>query len=154
MAVQGFLKVPDIPGESTSKDHEDEIDVVALSFGMGVPASSATEPRSGRVQLQPLMVTKHYDRSSPYLKRALFDNVVFPEVVLTVSQALSWGRGRPGDRGDYLVVTLTGASVMSYDLVPAEGLDQLEERLAFGYRSITFTYHGEHETVLDPSQNT
>ena len=57
-----------------------------------------------------IVFTKHYDMASPYLKKALFDNKPLDEVVFSARRTIE------GETSDYLVVTLTDASVMKYEM--------------------------------------
>jgi type VI secretion system secreted protein Hcp len=145
MAVDGFLTVPDIPGESQRRGHEDEIEVHGVSFAMATSGASGGGPRRGRTQLGPLTIAKDYDKSSPYLAKAFYDNERWDEVVLSVVRVAD------GDTRDYLVVRLVDASVMSYSFADADDADRLEERLTLSYRTIRFTYDGDHEVELEAS---
>lgn len=144
MSIDGFLKVSDIPGESLRRGHEDEIEVHGVEFDMASPHDSATLARRGRVALGRFTVTKHYDRSSPYLKQALYQNRWLPEVVFSAYRSAA-------ERAEkYLVVRLTNATVVGYDLRPgAQEPHLLEERIAFAYATIRFTYDDAHEVELD-----
>lgn len=142
MAIDGFLVYPDIPGESQRRGHEDEIEIHDLTFAMASPQSSGGTVRRGRVLLRPIAVRKHYDRSSPYLKRALHQNAAAQEVTITLVRTVD------GSTDDYLVVVLVDASVLGYDMSSTED-GFLEETLTLGYRSIRFTYDGNHEVELE-----
>lgn len=144
MHVDGYARIPDIPGESRRQGHEDEIEIHGLTFGMGAPEGRGGGTRRGRVDLDPVVLSKHYDRASPSLKRALADNRRLAEVVVSLVRAVE------GQTSDYLVLTLEDAAVVRYDLAPAPDQDNaLEERVAFSYRTITFRYDGQYEVELD-----
>ena len=74
MKIDGFLKVPDIPGPSERDGHEDEIEVHGVKFNMEAPHDPNSLSRRGRVALDMIVFTKYYDMASPYLKKALFEN--------------------------------------------------------------------------------
>src|SRR4051812_479290 len=99
--IDGFLKVPDIPGPSKRDGHKDEIEVYRADFNMEAPHDPNSLARRGRVALDKVSFTKHYDMSSPYLKQALFTNKMFPEVKFSARRTIE------GKTSDYLVVTLT-----------------------------------------------
>lgn len=144
MAIDAFLKVPDIPGEGTRDGHQHEIEIHGMTFGMQVPEVHSSRPRAGRPRFDAVVFTKHYDRSSPSLKLALVQNTTFAEVVCTVRRTVE------GETRDYLAVRLVGAWVTSYDMYPAPDQEgRLEERVAFTSRSLTFRYDGQHEVELD-----
>ncbi|MFK5634989.1 MULTISPECIES: Hcp family type VI secretion system effector [unclassified Ornithinimicrobium] len=144
MSIDGFVKIPDIPGESTRKGHEDEIEIHSMSFGMGAPYDRGGSTGRGRVDFDMVVVSKYYDRSSPPLKGALATNQRLREVVLSVRRTVE------GETRDYLVVTLDDVTVVKYDLAPAQDRDDvLEERVGFAYRSVTFAYDGQYEVELE-----
>ena len=83
MKIDGFLKVPDIPGPSTRDGHEEEIEVHGVDYTMVAPHDPNSLSRRGRVALGMIKFIKHYDKSSPYLKKALFENKALDEVVFS-----------------------------------------------------------------------
>ena len=146
MVIQGFLKVPDIPGASAYRGHEDEIEVYGVTFSMEVPLDPNSLARRRRAALSMIMFKKHYDKASPYLKKALFDNTPFDEVVFSAQ------RTTEGVGSDYLVVTLTRASVAKYEMQPAEDEPELfEEHVGLTFQTIKFNYENAHEVELTVS---
>jgi len=144
MKIDGFLKVPDIPGPSTRDGHEEEIEVYGVEFKMVAPHDANTLSRRGRVSLEMINFIKHYDMSSPYLKKALFENTLMPEVKFSARRTIE------GETNDYLVITLTDASVATYNLKPsAEEQDLLEEHIGFAYKTINFNYDSSHEIEMN-----
>ena len=112
MKIDGFLKVPDIPGPSERDGHEEEIEIHGVEVQHGGAARPEQPVAPGRVALDMIVFTKYYDMASPYLKKALFDNTPMDEVVFSARRTIE------GETSDYLVVTLTDASVMSYAMQP------------------------------------
>jgi type VI secretion system secreted protein Hcp len=144
MQVDGFLKVPDIPGDSRRNGHEDEMEVFAVAFEMEAPHDPKTSARRGRVSLSPVRFRKHYDSGSPFLKRACFQNKLFPEVVFTARRTVE------GETDDYLTITLADASVVSYRLGPSPLEPALiGEEVAFAYSRIAVTYDRSHTIEID-----
>lgn len=144
MKIDGFLKVPDIPGPSKRDGHEEEIEVYKVDFNMHAPYDPNSLSRRGRVALDMIVFTKHYDMASPYLKKALFDNTALDEVVFSARRTIG------GETSDYLVVTLTDASIMSYRVHPSpDEPDILEEEVGFAYHKIKFVYDKDHEIEMD-----
>ena len=105
MKIDGLLKVADIPGPSERDGHEEEIEVYGVDFSMTAPHDPNSLSRRGRVSLGMVEFTKHYDKASPYLKKALYDNTKLDEVVFTCRRTIE------GETNDYLVVPMTGAPV-------------------------------------------
>ncbi len=144
MKIDGFLKVPDIPGDSKRDGHEDEMEVFGVRFNMKAPHDANSLSRRGRVALSTLLVTKHYDKGSPYLKKACFDNTLMDEVVCSARRTIE------GETADYLVITLTDASVVEYSVEPSlTDPDLLTEEVSFAYKTIKFNYDDSHEIEMD-----
>lgn len=144
MGIEGFLKVPDIPGASTRRGHEGEIEVHGVTFSMAAPHDPLGGARKGRATVDNVVFTKYYDQSSPYLKKALFEGSRLAQVVFSAL------RTTEGNESDYLVVTLTDAAVTEYAMQPADAEPSLiEERVGFNFQSITFSYDGSHEVRFD-----
>ncbi|MEK1874165.1 MAG: type VI secretion system tube protein TssD [Rhizobium altiplani] len=144
MKIDGFLKVPDITGPSVRDGHEEEIEVYGVEFEMVAPFDPNSLSRRGRVSLGMVNFIKHYDKSSPYLKKALFDNTPLDEVKFSARRTIE------GETSDYLVITLKEASVTSYHMKPsADEPDVLEERIGFAYKNITFNYDDKDEVEMD-----
>ena len=141
--IDGFLKVPDIPGPSERDGHEEEIEIHGVKFHMEAPHDPNSLSRRGRVALDMIVFTKYYDMASPYLKKALFDNTPMDEVVFSARRTIE------GETSDYLVVTLTDASVMSYEMQQSEDEpDLIEEEVGFAYHAIKFVYDTDHEIEM------
>ncbi|MBP2234810.1 type VI secretion system secreted protein Hcp [Sinorhizobium kostiense] len=144
MKIDGFLKVPDITGPSIRDGHEEEIEVHGVEFEMQAPFDPNSLSRRGRVSLGMVNFIKHYDKSSPYLKKALFDNTLLDEVKFSARRTIE------GETSDYLVITLKDASVTSYIMKPSEDEpDLIEERVGFAYKNITFNYDDKDEVEMD-----
>ncbi|MGE0500226.1 MAG: Hcp family type VI secretion system effector [Rhizobiaceae bacterium] len=142
--IDGFLKVPDIPGPSERDGHEEEIEVYGIDFSMTAPHDPNSLSRRGRVALSMLTLTKHYDKSSPYLKKALQENTLMDEVVFSCRRTID------GETSDYLVVTMEEASVVTYRMgVSADETDVIEDTIGFAYKKIKFTYDDDHEVEMD-----
>ena len=57
MKIDGFLKVPDIPGPSVRDGHEEEIEVHGMAFNMVAPHDPNSLSRRGRVALDVIEFT-------------------------------------------------------------------------------------------------
>jgi type VI secretion system secreted protein Hcp len=141
--IDGFLKVPDIPGASERDGHEEEIEIHGVKFQMEAPHDPNSLSRRGKVALDMIVFTKYYDMASPYLNKALFDNTPLDEVVFSARRTIE------GETSDYLVVTLTNASVMRYQMHQSEDEpDLIEEDIGFAYHAIKFVYDKDHEIEM------
>src|SRR6476661_7585126 len=72
MAVDMFIKIGDVKGESKDKTHKEEIDVLAWSWGMSNSGTAHTGggAGAGKANVQDLSVTKYIDACSPALMLA------------------------------------------------------------------------------------
>src|SRR5258707_2678274 len=89
MAVDMFLKIDDIKGESKDSKHKDEVDVLAWSWGMSQSGTTHTGGGggAGKVSVQDISVIKYVDKSSPVLQLACCNGKHFKEALLTVRKA-------------------------------------------------------------------
>ncbi len=89
MAVDITLKVDGIEGESKIAGHEDEIDVLAWSWGMTQPGSMhiGGGGGSGKVNMEDLSLTKYVDKASVDLIRKCCNGVHLTEATLTVRKS-------------------------------------------------------------------
>ena len=131
-AVDMFLKLDGIAGESTDAKHANEIDVLAWSWG------ASEQARSQRSTGQPfcpqaLSLTKYIDRATPVLltKAATGDSIA--NAKLTVRKA-------GANPVDYVVMTFTGVRIASISTGGSGGEDRLTEVVAFNFSSATVTY--------------
>lgn len=155
MPIAGVLDVPDIKGESKVKDHEGEIDIHGLRWGIVTQQADASGRRRMRANVRDLTVLKSYDRSSPLLTLATLRGQAFDEIVLTV-------RKDSGDAHlDYLKITLTNCILTDYQ-VENGGIDDprtdLSEAIDISFEKINIVYieqaddHSagdEHEVEFD-----
>src|SRR5262249_28766417 len=98
-AVDAFLKLDGVDGESTDAQHKDEIVIQSWSFGASNRQASSGQQNSSRPCLTDITLGKHVDRASPVLLAAATNGKHFQNAVLTVRKAGS----KPLE---YLLVTL------------------------------------------------
>ncbi len=69
MAFKICLKIGDIKGQSATKGHTDEIDVLSWNWGLTQSASAhvATGAGSGSADVRDLTIKKYIDSASPTL---------------------------------------------------------------------------------------
>lgn len=130
MAVDMFLKIDGIQGESTDASHADEIDVLSYTWGESQPAtgSGAGGAAAARVAIQDFNFAMRVNKASPKLFLACASGAHTTNAILTVR--------RPGANPvEFLKWTLTNVSVASYQTasnVPAgePPLDHISLRFA------------------------
>ncbi len=155
MAVAGYMKIAEIPGESGRKDHEDEIIISSVQWGATRPMVNT--PGVGRSTGMPnvtsIMVTKYYDKSSPYLSLAVRKATSFPEIVITL-------RKDSGEAHlDYQNITLSDCMVESYNFTGASEVETPPmESISIVFNKVKVLYveqasdhsaGGEHEFEYD-----
>jgi type VI secretion system secreted protein Hcp len=133
-AVDIFLKIADIKGESKDSKHSGEIDLLTWSWGVNGP----TVPDKQKALAQPacaepLSVTKFVDRATPPLVTSAALNTTIPSATLTVRKA--------GETPiEFLVLNLAGVTVKSLATGGSTGEDRLTENVSLGFTSATITY--------------
>lgn len=117
MAVDYFMKIDGIKGESTDDKHKDEIDVLSFSWGAtqpGSPGTGASRSR-GKVEIQDLNFVKNYDKSSPALFLACADGSHVKVVELVCRKA-----GK--EQQEYLKYKLSDVLISSYQVSGSQGV--------------------------------
>jgi type VI secretion system secreted protein Hcp len=141
MAVDMFMKITDINGESKGKDHEKEIDVLAWSWGM---SQSGTMHQgggggAGKVSVQDLSFTKYFDASSATLMVACCNGKHIGEAVLTIQKA--------GEKVlPYIKITLTNLLIASVSTGGSGGEDRLTENVTLNFEKVKVEYDTQSET--------
>lgn len=135
--IDGFLKIGDIPGASERDGHEEEIPVYGINFTMTAPYDPGSMSKLGRVSMGTLVITKDYDKASPLVKMALYTNKKLGDVVFSARRTID------NASSDYLVITLTEASVMSYNMHPSPYENGgIEDTFELAYKTIEIEYDG------------
>jgi type VI secretion system secreted protein Hcp len=135
MAVDMFIKIGDVKGESTDDKHKNEIDVLSWSWGASQSGSAGIGGGggAGKVQLQDLTITKWVDKSSPNLFKMCCDGTHIPTTVLTVRKA-------GGSALEYFKITLDTAIVAAITTGGSGGQDRLTENITLNFAKIKMEY--------------
>jgi type VI secretion system secreted protein Hcp len=154
--MTGYMKVPDIAGESRRDGHEEEIDIMSIDWSMAQASNMqiGSGRTSSRAAVHPISITKIYDASSPYLSLACMQGKAFDEIVISFRQ----------DSGeahlDYLVITLTNVVISSYSLNGTAMGEEISDALTLSFEKVKVLYtvqaddHSsgdEHEIEYDVS---
>lgn len=135
MAVDMFIKIGDIQGESQDKKHGKEIDVLAWSWGLSNSGSAHTGggAGSGKVNVQDLSFTKYTDSATPKLLLACCNGKHYDEALLTVRKA--------GEKPvEYIKVKLTEVLVTSVSAGGSGGEDRLTENVTLNFGKVHYDY--------------
>jgi type VI secretion system secreted protein Hcp len=132
-AVDMFLEIEGVRGESQDDKKKGAIDVLAWSWG----ASSNTTGRRTQCNIQDLSVTKWVDAASPDLLMGQLDGRVYPSATLTVRKA----GGVTRDAAiEYIVIEFFDVRVTSVSTGGSGGEDRLTENTSFNFSSATYSY--------------
>ena len=141
MAVDMFLKLGDIKGESQDDKHKDTIDVLAWSWGMSQSGTThmGSGGGAGKVAVQDLSVTKYVDAASPNLALACCNGKHFKDALLTVRKA--------GEKPvEYLKITMKEVIISSYSTGGSGGEDRITENVALNFGEFKVEYTPQDAT--------
>jgi type VI secretion system secreted protein Hcp len=133
-----FLSLPGVKGESTTKDHKDEIELVQMSVGGAT--GGATKTHSGEFVIQ-----KKIDKSSPVLFKACATGKHFVKASLTVRKA-------GGTQFDYLKFSLKDVLITSVNGTTPSG-GKPAEQLTLSFTKLSEQFLGNHHTSINLTPN-
>ena len=136
MAVDMFLEIAEVPGESSKKGHEGQIDIISFNFGAvqhGSFAKGGAGGGAGKAEFQDINIVKEVDKSSPKLFQACAAGTHFPKATIYVRKA--------GDKPlEYYKVELSDLIVSSVNNSGAASADAVMESVSMNCAKINFTY--------------
>jgi type VI secretion system secreted protein Hcp len=138
MAVDMFLLIKDIPGESQDADFGKKggIDVLAWSWGMSQSGTThlGSGGGSGKVSIQDLSFTKYVDKASANLMKFCCNGQTVATAQLTVRKA---GGAKPLP---YIVIDMETVMITSVSSGGSGGEDRLTENVTLNFSKVKFTY--------------
>jgi len=133
MAVDCFLKMDGIQGESTDATHRDEIKVLSWSWGETLATAPAgAGGGAGKVSMQDFRFSKAVDKASPKLILACASGQKIKDAVLTCRKA-------DGSKENFLTITLTEVTVSSYEIADGATGDPTDQ-FVLHFTKIQFNY--------------
>lgn len=135
MAIDSFLKLGALKGESQVKGFEEQIQVLAWSWGMSQSGTThhGTGGGAGKVNVQDLSFTHFLDSSSPSLMLACCQGTHYEEATLTMRKA-------GGSPLPYLVIKLKDIIVTSVSGGGSGGEDQQTENVTLNFAAFEVAY--------------
>lgn len=133
MAIDIFLKLTGIDGESRDLFHPNEIEIADLSWG----EQNGTLPGpflTGLATAQNIRFVKRVDRASVALMLACANGRSINQAVISVRQ--SGGE----NTFDFLILTLERCIVASYQVFAGSDLDRPEEHVSLAFGVINASY--------------
>ncbi len=136
MAVDMFIKIGDLKGESQDKVHKEEIDVLAWSWGMSQSGTMHTGGGGGggKVSVQDVSITKWVDKASAPLMQACSQGDQYKLATLTVRKA---GGKEPLE---YIILIMQDVIVTSISTGGSGGEDKLTENVTLNFSSFKYAY--------------
>jgi type VI secretion system secreted protein Hcp len=135
VAVDTFLKLGDIEGESTDDAHKDEIDVLAFSWGLSQPTAdlgSGHGTGAGKAVFEDLVVVKRVDKASPKLFEACATGTHVQAAALTCRKA---GKAKQ----EFFKIRLSDVLVTSYEVDSSEE-DRPLDQIALSFAKVELEY--------------
>jgi type VI secretion system secreted protein Hcp len=135
MAVDMFLKIDGIDGESADKQHRGEIEILSFSWGESNSGSSASGGGggSGKVAMQDFHFVTRIDKSTPKLFLSVATGEHIKQAVLTLRKAGT-------TQFEFLKWTFTDVLISSFQHAGSEGDALPAVQLSLGYAAIAVDY--------------
>jgi type VI secretion system secreted protein Hcp len=135
MAVDYFLKIEGIDGESQDAKHKNEIDLASFSWGatQGGTMAFGGGGGAGKVQMQDFHFVMRVNKASPKLFLACANGEHIKKAVLTCRKA-----GK--EQQEYMKFTFSDLLVSSYQTGGSEGDVVPMEQISLNYAKIEVEY--------------
>ena len=150
MALDLFLKIDGIAGESADAKHKGEIELESFSWGESNSGthSPGTGGGAGKVQMQDLHFVTRVNKASPTLMLACATGKHLKQAVLTARKA---GKGQQ----EFLIFKFTDLLVSSYQIgASAHGEAEPLDQISFEFSRIEMEYRAaKPDGSLDASVN-
>ena len=141
MAVDMFLKLDGVKGESTDSKHENEIEVLNWSWGAAQSGAGHTNTGSGagKVSIQDLHFTHYVDKATPDLLKNCANGAHIKDGTLVIRKA-----GK--DPLEYIKIKMENILVTSITPGGAGHDDRIVEGITLNFRKFTYTYTPQDNT--------
>ena len=144
MATNIFMKMKEIPGESTDKNHDKEFELMSFNHGVSQPTSPTRSTGGGatveRCFHQDFSISKYVDIGSPDLNLFCCQGKAIKQIDIICYRADDVS----GAAVDYLKYTLNDCIVSSIS-VSGGGGDIPVESVTFNYAKIKWAYIPQKE---------
>ena len=142
--MPAFMKLGDIKGEATDKDHKDWILIESMSSPLyrSIPEGAKDQQRTkGDTTLGDIVVVRQLDKSSTKLQEACANGTFFKEVEIHFCTTVK------NKQEPYLKYKLENVIVTSYSFHGnSSGSPLPSEQITMGYTKVEWTY-----VVVDPA---
>ncbi|MCY1211614.1 Protein hcp1 [compost metagenome] len=139
MSSDFHIKLDGVKGESSHKDHKDEIEISSWSWNVSNASGAGSGGGSGKGKATPgeFNFTHTYDKASPVLAKNCVSGKHFKDMVMTCRKS---GEGQQ----EYLKVTLKEVFISSVGPGGAQGGD-VHEQVSCSFKDIEFAYKGQDD---------
>jgi len=136
MAVDMFLKMAPIKGESQDHKHKEEIEILAWSWGMSQTGTthSGTGGGAAKVNVQDISFTHWVDMASADLAKACCTGQHFDEAMLTVRKAAG------KDAIEYIKIKLNNIIITAVSTGGSNGEERLTENVTLNFQKFEYNY--------------
>ena len=136
MAVDMFLKMAPVKGESQDSKHKEEIEILAWSWGMSQTGTThhGTGGGAAKVSVQDLSFTHYVDKASADLFKACCSGQHFTEAMLTVRKAAG------KDAIEYIKIKLSNIIITAVTTGGASGEEKLTENVTLNFQKFHYNY--------------
>lgn len=135
MAVDMFLELEGVKGESVDKVHKDKIDILAWSWGLANTGTlhHGSGGGAGKASFQDISITKYIDAASPNLMLYCANGKHFAKGKLIVRKA--------GENPlEYLTIELNKVMVSAYSTGGSGGEERLTENVVLNFAQVKVEY--------------
>jgi type VI secretion system secreted protein Hcp len=134
-AVDYFLKIDGIDGESTDDKHKDEIDIESWSWGETQSGTSAGQGGggAGKVNMQDFHFVMRHNKASPLLMKACATGQHIKEAQLTCRKA-------GGEQQEYMNIKFSDLLISSYQTGGSNGDVIPMDQISFNFSKIEHEY--------------
>jgi type VI secretion system secreted protein Hcp len=139
-AVDYFLKIDGIEGESADDKHKNEIDVLSFSWGETNAGSHATGGGggAGKVSMHDFNFVMKVNKASPKLLLACATGEHIKKAVLTCRKA-------GGDQQEYMIMTLSDLLVSNFQTGGSQGDVIPTDQISLNYSKIEYEYKAQDD---------
>lgn len=141
MAMDMFIKIGSLKGESRDKTHKEEIDVLAWSWGMSNSGSAHVGggAGAGKVNVHDLSFTKYIDKTTPDLMLAACNGKHFDKATLVVRKA--------GETPlEYIIISMEEVLITNLSTGGSGGEDRLTENVTLNFAKVSVDYKEQTAT--------
>ncbi|PZN33960.1 MAG: type VI secretion system tube protein Hcp [Proteobacteria bacterium] len=135
MAVDMFLELAGVKGESIDKVHKDKIDILAWSWGLSNTGTfhHGSGGGAGKANFQDISITKFIDAATPNIMLYCANGKHFDKAKIIVRKA--------GETPlEYLTIEMEKVLVTSYATGGSNGEERLTENISLNFAKVKVEY--------------